>query len=159
MDIDKIRKYKNDFDKENYKQFKAKLKPKEMEEVNDFLEKNGMNKREFVLISKKILERGMYMKKYLVYKNTQHFEKRGEWISTGDCADTKNVKTFDNKEEAEKYYNELELQDVISGDNRYSDYKSMYEYDATEITDEMINDDEYDLDNMKFIKDDYSFIE
>ena len=48
MDIEKIRKYKNDFDKENYKQFKAKLKPNEMEEINEFLEKNNMNKREFV---------------------------------------------------------------------------------------------------------------
>ena len=49
MDIEKLRKYKNEFEKENYKQFKTKLKPNEMEEVNRFLDKNNMNKREFVL--------------------------------------------------------------------------------------------------------------
>lgn len=49
MDIEKLRKYKNEFEKENYKQFKTKLKPNEMEEVNRFLKKNNMNKREFVL--------------------------------------------------------------------------------------------------------------
>lgn len=63
MDIDKLRKYKNDFDKENYKQFKAKLKPEEMIEINNFLEKNNMNKREFVLIAKKILEREINLEK------------------------------------------------------------------------------------------------
>lgn len=159
MDIEKIRKYKNEFDKENYKQFKAKLKPEEMEEVNEFLKQNEMNKREFILRSMKILERGMYMRKYLVIKNTQHFEKRGEWISTGDCIDTQKIKIFNNKEDADKYYNELELKDNIQYSDRYSDYKEMYEYDATEITDEDIKDNDYDIDKMKFIKDDYSFIQ
>lgn len=41
--------YIKEYQKENYKQFKTKLKPDEMEEVNRFLEKNNMNKREFVL--------------------------------------------------------------------------------------------------------------
>lgn len=40
--------YIKEYQKENYKQFKTKLKPSEMEEINEFLEKNNMNKREFV---------------------------------------------------------------------------------------------------------------
>lgn len=57
MDIDQTRKYKNEFDKKNYKQFKAKLKLEEMEEVNQFLKDNNMNKREFVLKAYKILKK------------------------------------------------------------------------------------------------------
>lgn len=40
--------YIKEYQKENYKQFKTKLKPNEMEEVNQFLKDNNMNKREFV---------------------------------------------------------------------------------------------------------------
>lgn len=57
MDIEKLRKYKNEFDKENYKQFKAKLKPEEMEEINEFLKQNNMNKRELVLFGMNVLKR------------------------------------------------------------------------------------------------------
>ena len=68
MDIEKIRKYKNEFDKENYKQFKAKLKPEEMEEVNDFLKQNNMNKRELVLYAINLLKRKDMMKMLKVEK-------------------------------------------------------------------------------------------
>ena len=40
--------YIKEYQKENYKQFKTKLKPNEMEKINDFLKENNMNKREFV---------------------------------------------------------------------------------------------------------------
>ena len=151
--------YIKEFNKKNYKQFKADLKILEKEELNKLLKKHNLSNAEFIRKSKKILERGMYMRKYLVIKNTQHFEKRGEWISAGDCIDTKQTKIFDNKEDADKYYNELELNDIVEASDRYSDYKEMYEYDATEVTDEMIKDNDYDIEEMKFIKDDYSFVQ
>lgn len=59
MDIEKIRKYKNEFDKKNYKQFKAKLKPEEMEKVNQFLKNNNMNKREFILKAYYLLNKNL----------------------------------------------------------------------------------------------------
>lgn len=49
--------YIKEYQKENYKQFKTKLKPNEMEEINDFLKENNMSKREFILKSKKLLEK------------------------------------------------------------------------------------------------------
>lgn len=49
--------YIKEYQKENYKQFKTKLKPNEMEEINEFLEKNNMNKREFILKAYKILQK------------------------------------------------------------------------------------------------------
>ena len=42
------------YQKENYKQFKTKLKPSEMEEINEFLKDSNMNKREFVKEAYKI---------------------------------------------------------------------------------------------------------
>lgn len=62
MDIEKLRKYKNEFDKENYKQFKAKLKPNELESVNLFLKENNMNKRELVMFGMNLLKRKGMMK-------------------------------------------------------------------------------------------------
>ena len=51
------KKYIKEYQKENYKQFKATLKPEEMEKVNEFLKQNNMNKREFVLTAYKILQK------------------------------------------------------------------------------------------------------
>ncbi len=48
--------YIKEYQKENYKQFKTKLKPSEMEEVNQFLQDNNMNKREFVLKASKLIK-------------------------------------------------------------------------------------------------------
>lgn len=48
--------YIKEYQKENYKQFKTKLKPDEMEEVNHFLKDNNMNKREFVLKASKLIK-------------------------------------------------------------------------------------------------------
>lgn len=62
MDKEKLKQYKNQFDKDNYKQFKAKLKPNESDEINQFLEKNNMTKRELVLKGKEMIERRNNMK-------------------------------------------------------------------------------------------------
>lgn len=60
--------YNKQYDKDNYKQFKAKLKPEEMEEVNDFLKQNNMNKRELVLYAINLLKRKDMMKMLKVEK-------------------------------------------------------------------------------------------
>ena len=60
--------YIKEYQKENYKQFKTKLKPEEMEEVNDFLKQNNMNKRELVLYAIKLLKRKDMMKMLKVEK-------------------------------------------------------------------------------------------
>lgn len=49
--------YIKEYQKENYKQFKTKLKPDEMEEVNQFLKDNNMNKRELVMFGMSLLKR------------------------------------------------------------------------------------------------------
>lgn len=54
--------YNKNYDKEHYTKFAAKLKKEELEELNNFLKKRNMNKREFVLQSKELLERRNNMK-------------------------------------------------------------------------------------------------
>lgn len=49
--------YIKEYQRENYKQFKTKLKPDEMEEVNQFLKDNNMNKRELVMFGMSLLKR------------------------------------------------------------------------------------------------------
>lgn len=57
------KKYIKDYQKEHYKQFKAKIKNEEMEELNKLLTDKKMNKTEFVLNAKFLLESGIMMGK------------------------------------------------------------------------------------------------
>lgn len=151
--------YIKEYQKENYKQFKTKLKPDEMEEVNDFLHENNMNKREFILKAKDVLERGVYIRKYLVVKIKQYFTKKGDkWTYVDVLDNTKKTKIFSNKNEAEKYYNSVKLNDHVKNfSERYSDFKGLFEYDSSQISDEMIKNNEYELDEFEIIKDESSF--
>ena len=60
--------YIKNYDKEHYSKFSAKLKKEEMEEVNDFLKQNNMNKRELILASIKLLKRKGMIKMLKVEK-------------------------------------------------------------------------------------------
>lgn len=52
-------KYKNDYKKENYKQFSTVLKKDEMEELNKLMKKLDMNRAEFLRYAiKKIKKQG-----------------------------------------------------------------------------------------------------
>lgn len=162
------------FDKKEYnvnyrrKQLKRKVKAQfntdlfynEKIELDKLLSNLGMTKREFILEAKEELERKRdKMKKYLVIKNTQGFEKRENWISSGDMIFSKEEKIFRNLKDAEDYYNSIELEDKIQDNNRYSDYKELYEYYLKDFSDEEIKNSDYDIDKMKLLKDDYSFIQ
>lgn len=162
------------FDKKEYnvnyrkKQLKRKVKAQfntdlfynEKVELDKLLSDLGMTKREFILEAKDELERKRdTMKKYLVIKNTQSFEKRGNWIFSGDMIFSKEEKIFRNLKDAEDYYNSIELEDKIQDNNRYSDYKELYEYYLKDFSDEEIKNSDYDIDRMELLKDDYSFIQ
>lgn len=162
------------FDKKEYnvnyrkKQLKRKVKAQfntdlfynEKVELDKLLSDLGMTKREFILEAKEELERKRdTMKKYLVIKNTQSFEKRGNWIFSGDMIFSKEEKIFRNLKDAEDYYNSIELEDKIQDNNRYSDYKELYEYYLKDFSDEEIKNSDYDIDRMELLKDDYSFIQ
>ena len=68
--------YIKEYQKENYKQFKTKLKPDEMKEINKFLKEKNINKRELVLKGKELLEREMgNMKKVSYEKLCEEFAK------------------------------------------------------------------------------------
>ncbi|HIU22677.1 MAG TPA: hypothetical protein IAD49_03750 [Candidatus Fimihabitans intestinipullorum] len=154
MNKKELREYKNQFDKDNYKQFKAKLKPEELDQINEFLAKNNMNKRELVLEAKKILERGIYMRKFLVVKVTQHFNDQG-FIEI--LKDTKKSKVFDNKNEAEKFYNSIKLKTDKKDNEIYSDFKGLFQYDACEFSDETVQNNAFELDELKLICDETNF--
>lgn len=53
------------YDKNHYSKFSAKLKKEELEEINQFLKENNMNKREFILKAYKILELKIEVKKII----------------------------------------------------------------------------------------------
>ena len=72
---------------------------------------------------------------------------------------SKEEKIFRNLKDAEDYYNSIELGDKIQDNNRYSDYKELYEYYLKDFSDEEIENSDYDIDKMKLLKDDYSFIQ
>ena len=96
------------------------------------------------------------MKRYYVASHTQIFEKHGdEWIGCGDTTfGNDNQKIFNTIKKANDFYNSIELKDEISGNNRYSDYKEMYEINYYIDLDRI--DGKY-LVKQKFIKDEYSF--
>ena len=50
-------KYKNDYKKENYKQFSTVLKKDEMEELQRLMDKLGMNRAEFLRYAMKKLDK------------------------------------------------------------------------------------------------------
>lgn len=48
--------YDKKYHKEHYKQFKAKLKKQDYDELNELLKEKNMKKPEFILLAKKNLE-------------------------------------------------------------------------------------------------------
>lgn len=60
--------YIKNYDKEHYGKFGAKLKKEELDEVNQFLKDNNMNKRELVLFGMNLLKRKGMMKMLKVEK-------------------------------------------------------------------------------------------
>lgn len=149
-------KYIQDYRKQNYKQFKVELKVEEMDELNELLKKKKLNKTEFVKLAKNALEKGMIGMKYLVIKDTQVFEKRGNWVYGGETLMSKELKIFDDLDEAKNYYDDIKLEDDFQGSNRYSDFKVLYKYDSSKINDEDIEAGDYDLEDMIFLADEYS---
>lgn len=57
------REYDNNYDKEHYSQFKAKLKKEEKKELDEFLKKNNLTKPEFIRISFKFMKEQVNLKK------------------------------------------------------------------------------------------------
>ena len=149
-------KYIQDYRKQNYKQFKVELKVEEMDELNELLKKKKLNKTEFVKLAKNALEKGMIGMKYLVIKDPQAFQKRGNWVYGGETLMSKELKIFDDLDEAKNYYDDIKLEDDFQGSNRYSDFKVLYKYDSSKINDEDIEAGDYDLEDMIFLADEYS---
>ncbi|MBR2840708.1 MAG: hypothetical protein IKF01_02430 [Bacilli bacterium] len=52
------REYDREYSKEHYSQFKAKLKKDDMVELNGLLKKYNLNKTQFVMKAKELLEKG-----------------------------------------------------------------------------------------------------
>lgn len=59
------REYDNNYEKEHYSQFKAKLNKEEKQELDKFLEKNNLTKPEFIRQSFKIMKEEFKSKKDL----------------------------------------------------------------------------------------------
>lgn len=59
------REYDNNYEKEHYSQFKAKLSKEEKKELDEFLEKNNLTKPEFIRQSFKLMKDKLNIKKDL----------------------------------------------------------------------------------------------
>ena len=149
------KKYINEFNKANYTQFNVRLLKYEKKELEQLLKAYNINNADFLRKSIKNFKEELKMKKFYVTSGTLHCEKRGEWIYGGEVLKgNDNTKIFDDILDARAFYDSIELKDVIEGNNRYSDYKELYEIDGT------INDiDDIDLDNAKYIIDEYTFVD
>lgn len=78
--------YIKNYDKEHYGKFGAKLKKEELEEVNEFLKDNNMNKREFILKSMKIWKGEFYMYKDEVSKYLEENKiEAKDWFKETFC--------------------------------------------------------------------------
>lgn len=147
-------KYQQEFNKKNYRTFKVDLKKEEKEEVDKLLNLMNASKADFLRNAIKNLKEELKMSKFYVVARTQSFEKRGNWINRGDVTyghiDTDKI--FDNIDDARKYYDSIKLTDDIQGNNRYSDYKELYQIDST-----IDNIDDIVLDNAKLIINEYLF--
>ena len=129
-------KYRNEYDKEHYSQFKAKLKKQDMEELNELLKKYGINKTQFVMKAKEKLERGrLIMKKVEYIIDEQRVEPYSDYI---------NSNTFDNKEDAESEFERLK---DLSKNSRVSD--NITRYTLLEVVYE-IDEDGEELDDGNF---------
>ena len=163
--MDKIfnqKEYQKKWQKENKSQFKVDLNKDEKKELDKLLEQENFTKAQFLRKAIANFKEELKMKNYIVFSRTQIFEKRGEnnsWISCGDATFGHDIQEiFSNYEEALKRYNSIELKDDLAGSCRYSDYKEMYEFDLRDFSKEDIENGDYDLDKMKLLKDDYSFL-
>ena len=135
--------YIKEYQKENYKQFKTKLKPDEMEEVNEFLEKNNMNKREFILKSMMLLKRKDLMKVIKVEKVDELIENiinnaiEG-YLTSWDINNSMSIDDWKLGSKGTIYGYDGSIIKYIS----YDDFKSLYsgfKYDLDKASDEVLN--------------------
>lgn len=84
------REYDNNYDKEHYSQFKAKLNKDEKKEIDDFLEKNNLTKREFIRKSYKIMKEELKMKEVKWEDLGLYFKKEAEPYLGCWCSDDTN---------------------------------------------------------------------
>ncbi len=147
--------YINDYKKEHYSQFKVDLKKEEKKELDELLNAVNLTKKEFLLNSVSKLKEEIKMKKYYVHSGTFNCEKRGNWIYNGDVFNgNDNNEIFDDVFEAREFYDSIKLKDNVEGNNRYSDYKELYEVDSN-----IDSIDDIDLDKAKLIIDECTFVD
>ena len=150
------KKYKQEYAKAHYTEFRVSLLKEENTELENTLKKYNLSKAQFLRKAIRNFKEEKKMKKYYVTSGTQLFEKKGEngtWLSGGDTIwGNDNDKIFKNIEDATLFYDSLKLKDDIKKNTRYSDYKELYEIDGN------IEDiDDIDLDEAVLIKDEYTF--
>ena len=143
------------------KTFKVDLPTSEKEELDLLLEQHRLSKVEFLKKAIANYKEELKMKKYYVNCGTQHYEKvSSKWCYQGDTsmnAIDGHIARYDSYEEAIKAYNNIELQCDKSNDSIYADYKELYEYYSTHISDDDIDDGNFNFDDLKLLQDDYSY--
>lgn len=129
--------YIKEYQKENYKQFKTKLKPSEMEEVNDFLKQNNMNKRELILKAMKILKGEIYMciEEVSKYLESNKIEEQ-DWFKDAFCLGNYSYQDQDEEETIELKNGSVFI--IVDKDHEYACVsvfdKNEYQTDCEYVT-------------------------
>ncbi len=151
-------KYIRSYIKEHKSTFSVDLNKDEMIDLNEMLKMYNLSKAQFLRNSIYNFKEEKKMKKYLVHSNEYSCTLKGnDWYYNGDVtySNFENNKIFNNIEDATKFYDEIELNDNIDGNYRYSSYKILYEIN-NDITEDDLSDLDLDTD-ADIIKCDYIF--
>ncbi len=147
--------------RKNIKPFKVDLTIQEKEELDELLVQHNISKVEFLKNAINNFKEELKMKKYYIYCGTEHYEKTSNgWESRGETTQNINdkyIKVYDTYEKAINTYNSIALNCEKNNCSMYADFKQLFEYDSTKISDDDIEDGNFNIDNMRLLKEDYSF--
>lgn len=149
--------YIKEYRKNKYKQFKTEMPVSEKEEIDKFIKDYNLSKLSFIREGFELMKEKYENRKYYVKASSYYCQKKGKtWYYGGDTT-FNNIDTdliFDNIDEANIVYNNIQLEDHIQDNTRYSDYKQLYAID-NDIDDV----DDIDIDEAQLIKDEYTFLD
>ena len=127
-------KLKNDWRKKNIKQFNVDLNIPIYNELNELLKLYNMTKVDFIKYSiYKFKEEKKFKKYYVKYESVKKYSRQKN-ISNITCE-----KVFNTIEEATDYYNSIKLPEDSENNNKYTNYKFLYEIEEKDYNQETNN--------------------
>lgn len=153
------KKYKNEYDKEHYSQFKVKFKKEEKKELDELLALHNITKTEF--LKKAILDykEELKMKNYVIITGSEVYEKlsNGNWEYkySNDNDHKYNLTFYETLEDAIKVFDEIDLKLYKESSTIYADFKEIYEFDTREYKKEDFLNGDVSLMDLDKVREEY----